>query len=399
MATLDWLQLSLTDGLGPTLTARLVERAGSAEAAAQSSIALLRTVEGIGTARATKIHASLIASRDGAMRELERAAKIGARVVTLDDEEYPLLLRHVPAPPTLLYVMGRFESRDVYGVAIVGSRKCSVYGREVAEKFAAGIAGTGASVVSGGARGIDAAAHKGAMIPREGRTIAVLGSALDVPYPPEHVGLFAQIRERGGAVVSEFPMGTPPTPDNFPRRNRIISGLSRGTLVVEADVRSGALITARYAVEEHQRPVFAIPGRIDNPLSAGPHKLLKDGAILVERFGDLLDQLGPLPQSMYDAPATPRPSHGEPSDADLFSGTTEMPASAVAPAPAPEGPPVSAAQSKILDALKTNRTLHVDQLAEQTGMPVSDVLKELTLLSLRGHVKRVDGQTYAIRTR
>ncbi|MFT3789184.1 MAG: DNA-processing protein DprA [Tepidisphaeraceae bacterium] len=382
MPLIDWLRLSLTDGLGPVLTARLVERAGSASAAVEASVSLLRTIEGVGTSKASSIHASLVASHDVALKELERCERARAKVICLDDEIYPPLLRNIAggAPP-VLYMTGTIEPRDVHAVAIVGSRKCSVYGREMAEKFASGLAGVGVTVVSGGARGVDAHAHRGAMLPRDGRTIAVIGCGVDIAYPPEHAELFASISDGRGAVLSEFPLGTLPTPENFPRRNRLISGLTRGTLVVEADIRSGALITARYAADDHNRPVFAIPGRVDNPLSAGPHKLIRDGAILVERFSEVLDNLGPLPEAIV-APAQADPMHTP----SLFE--PEPSKSKVA------GPALSATQQKIVDALDANPS-SIDQLVERTGLEAAIILRELTMLSLRGTVKRVDGQSYA----
>src|SRR5439155_14814585 len=202
-----------------------------------------------------------------------------------------------PDPPAVLYVKGALEPRDLNSVAMVGSRRCSFYGREQSERFAALLAGAGITIVSGGARGIDSAAHRGAMSHPQGRTIAVLGCGVDVVYPPENANLFEEIATRG-ALISEYPLGTPPLKDNFPRRNRIVSGLSRGVLVVEADERSGALITTQQAIEDHSRPVFAIPGRIDNPLSAGPHTLIRDGAVLTESITQILDNLGPLPEGI-----------------------------------------------------------------------------------------------------
>ncbi|HQY88805.1 MAG TPA: DNA-processing protein DprA, partial [Tepidisphaeraceae bacterium] len=287
MSKLAWLRIALTDGLGPVLSARLIEASGSVDAACDASLKLLKSIEGIGSKRAETIHQSLIASRDGAVRELEQADKLGVKIVSLSEQDYPTLLKSIPAAPPVLWTRGEFLDRDMNGIGIVGSRKCSVYGREQSERFGAGLAGIGMTIVSGGARGVDTHAHRGAMIPANGRTIAVLGCGVDIAYPPENEKLLAQITERG-AVVSDFPLNTPPVAENFPRRNRLISGLARGVLVIEADVKSGALITARYANEEHNRPVFAIPGRVDNPLSAGPHRLIRDGAKLVECADDNL---------------------------------------------------------------------------------------------------------------
>jgi DNA protecting protein DprA len=226
--------------------------------------------------------------------ELAKCTELAVALLCPDDDAYPALLKEIPDPPAVLYVRGAFEPRDLNAVAIVGSRKCSYYGREQAERFAALLAGAGFSVISGGARGIDSAAHRGAMSHAHGRTIAVLGSGIDVPYPPENAPLFEEIAKRG-AVVSEYPLGTPPLKDNFPRRNRIVSGMSRGVLVIEADIKSGALITARQACDDHSRPVFALPGRVDNALSDGPHLLIRDGAVLTTKLEDIIENLGPLP--------------------------------------------------------------------------------------------------------
>lgn len=391
MSLLAWLTLSLTDGLGPILSRRLVDAFGNADDAAKANANQLRAIESIGTAKSSSIAASLVKARDEAARELDRAAAMNVEIITLDDERYPLLLKTIHGPPSLLYLKGKLEPRDVHAVAIVGSRKCSVYGREQAERFGANLAGIGMTVVSGGARGIDTHAHKGALVPKNGRTIAVLGCGVDVVYPPENVALFDQIVAAGGAILSEFPLGTPPTAENFPRRNRIVSGMSRGVLVVEADVKSGALITAKYAME-HERVVFAMPGRIDNPLSAGPHALIRDGAVLVENVSNVLDNLGPLPDA--ESPTAQR-------SACLFD---TPPAVRVDPSPravapsAPSRPALSDRQQAIVDSLR-GETLDVDTIAERVSLAPHQVLGELTMLTLRGAVERVDGQKFSLRSR
>jgi DNA processing protein len=374
-----WLQLALTDGIGPIRARRLVDAAGGVEAAASASPALLRTVEGIGTASAGKIYESLRGSGAAADAELERARRMGIRIICPDDESYPPLLRTTPDPPLTLYVKGGFEARDLNGLAIVGSRKCSFYGREQAERFAALLAGAGFTVTSGGARGIDSAAHRGAMSHPHGRTVAVLGSGVDVPYPPENDSLFEQIARRG-AVVSEFPLGTPPNRENFPRRNRVVSGMSRGVLVIEADEKSGALITARVACDDHDRPVFALPGKVDNPLSAGPHLLIRDGATLVAKLEHILEGLGPVPQIAM-----------EPSLFPVESTATEV----AAPAVEVIRTGLSDRQALVLSHLSADPT-SVDVVIERTELPAHVVLQELTFLSLKGRVRRVDGQTFAL---
>jgi DNA processing protein len=382
-----WLQLALTDGIGPILARRLTERAGDIAGACNASVALLRSVEGIGTAKAGGIHESLRGAASAAASELERARRMGISIICPDDEAYPVLLRTTPDPPLVLYVKGTLEPRDLNALAIVGSRKCSFYGREQAERFAALLAGAGFTIISGGARGIDSAAHRGAMSHPQGRTIAVLGSGVDVPYPPENDSLFEQIARRG-AVVSEFPLGTPPNRENFPRRNRVVSGMSRGVIVVEADEKSGALITARVACDDHDRPVFALPGRVDNPLSAGPHLLIRDGAALVTKLEDVLEALGPVPQPAMEAGLFPEPEPG--SDQRGISAPSDFRSQVVGQ------PGLSERQRLILAGLGTDGA-NVDAIVERTGLPAHVVLQELTFLSLKGQVRRVDGQTYSPR--
>jgi DNA processing protein len=369
-----WLQLALTEGIGPVLTARIIEAAGSAEAACESDESLLQRVDGIGAGKSAPIVQALRRARDEVDAELARASKSGATIVCREDDAYPALLREIPDPPPVLYVRGSLEPRDLNALAIVGSRRCSFYGREQAERFAALLAGAAITVVSGGARGIDSAAHRGALSASHGRTVAVLGSGLDVPYPPENSGLFAQIAQRG-AIVSEYPMGTPPMAENFPRRNRIVSGMSRGVLVVEADERSGALITARQACDDHGRPVFALPGRVDNKLSAGPHRLIRDGATLVTSLEEILEGLGPLPQSVCedDVRTTPQ-TVAEPD------------------------PSISAEQQVILSTLD-GEALDAETIVERSSLPAQVVFRELTFLTLKGMVRRVDAQHFARRGR
>jgi DNA processing protein len=372
MSDHHWLQLSLAAGLGPVLIRRLVDRAGSAEAACAMKANDLREIEGIGTAKSASIAESLRQAADDVPEQLDAAQRLGASILTPDSPEYPDLLKQIYDPPVVLFCRGTFEPRDLLAVAIVGSRRCSIYGREQAERFGSLLAGVGITVISGGARGVDSAAHRGALRHPAGRTFAVLGSGLDQPYPRENAPLFDQLATRG-CVISEHPFGTPPEAQNFPRRNRIISGLSRGVLVIEADERSGALITARVAADDHNRPVFAIPGRIDNPMASGTNRIIRDGATLVTKLDDILAELGPLPDSIL---ATESPQT-----------VADTPRAVSAPSS------LTPTQSQILAALSAD-PVTIDQLVESTSLDAGTLLRELTFLSLKALVRRADGQTF-----
>lgn len=220
--------------------------------------------------------------------ELEKSRKAGVKIVTYLDEDYPLALRQIFSPPLVLYIKGEYIAEDQLALAIVGSRKPSIYGRMTAEKLSGELVRRNITVVSGLARGIDTCAHRGAL-KGKGRTIAVLGSGLGRLYPPENEKLAGEISENG-LVVSEFPYDCPPSPANFPRRNRLVSGFSLGIVVVEAAKKSGALITANFGLEQG-REIFAVPGKINSPTSAGTHRLIKDGAKIVSKVEDILEEL------------------------------------------------------------------------------------------------------------
>jgi DNA processing protein len=308
---------------------------------------------------------------------LAQVQQAGARLIALGDPDYPRALSHIPDPPPLLWVRGAFEERDALALAIVGSRRCTTYGREQADRFAAGLAVAGVTIVSGGAYGIDAAAHEAAlrMHGAGGRTIAVIGSGLARPYPKEHAPLFDKIvAEQAGAVVSELPMTFPPSAKNFPRRNRIISGLALGTLLIEAADKSGALITARLCNDEHGRELMAWPGRVDSDASEGCHKAIREGwATLVTSVGEVLSQLGEAGQMLRVATGEVAPSKkgGEAQTATLFDT-------------------FNAEQKKIMAVLDRSRAL--DEVVAATGLPVQRVQVELTMLEIRGAVKRSGGK-------
>ncbi len=376
MALRHWLQLALTEGIGPILIGRLVEATGNVEAACAASGALLRSVEGIGSVKSNEISEALRRAEKEVDAELARCEAAGVNLICREDGEYPELLKSISDPPVVLYVRGTLEARDLNAVGVVGSRRCSNYGREQAVRFGAVLAGAGVGVVGGGGRGIESAAHRGAIAATEGRTIAVLGCGVDVAYPPENKALFEEISQRG-AVISEFAMESPPLKENFPRRNRIISGMSRGILVVEADIRSGALITARLAGEDHGRPVFALPGRVDNAMSAGPHELIRDGATLVRGLEDILDGLGPLPHGAVVGETAETPVVGEPKRVEaVIAGTEE--------------------QDRIMCCVN-EEPVSVDDIIARSELDAEIVLRELTMMSLRGMVRRVEGQKYVKR--
>lgn len=372
------LTLLLTPGLGPTLVGRCVEAFGSAESAVAATGQRLGGIRGISPDRAGELKRKIDSvTRDGAVdRELEEAHRVGAQLIARRDPAYPKLLQHIPDPPPLLWVRGELREDDALGLGIVGSRKCSHYGREQADRFAAQCATSGLCIISGGAYGVDIAAHR-ATLRVKGRTVAVIGSGLGVPYPKDHVPVFDQIVNEGaGAVVSELPMSVGPKPENFPRRNRIISGMSLGVLVVEAAKRSGALITARLCVEEHGRECMAIPGRVDAPASAGCHQIIRDGwATLVTCASDVLDQLGEAGQILKadsnDSPNQSTSGQAAMNNGSLFDQTA------------------SDSQKKIVEALDEPRSL--DQLVSWTGFPAGPVQADLTMLEIRGVIQRKGG--------
>jgi len=288
---IDVLRLHLIPGVGPRTSTVLLERFGSATAALQASGPELLGVEGIGP----KLSVAITRARhdDSGAKELARCRELGIGLLLRGTEGYPKELLETPDPPAVLYCRGAYVPRDALAVAIVGTRKCSTYGRQIAERLAGALGRAGVTIVSGLARGIDAAAHSAALR-AGGRTIAVCATGLRNVYPPENVDLAAEI-SRQGCVLTEAPLERTASPGIFPQRNRIISGLSLGVIVVEADRNSGSLSTAKHAREQN-RDVFAVPGQIDNPRSHGCHDLIRDGATLVRSADDVLEALGPLMQ-------------------------------------------------------------------------------------------------------
>ena len=381
------LALTLTEGFGQATIARCIDTFGSAETALGATVDELSRLDQVAAQRARRLRKALDDTLHNGVVQTERELieTHGVHLIALDDEEYPTLLKHIPDPPALLWVRGRMVKEDALALGIVGSRRCSHYGREQADRFASLCAQSGLCIVSGGARGIDGAAHRAALRV-VGRTIAVIGSGLAQPYPHDHKELFDQIADGtsgsnasgatsgaisgGGAVISEFPMATPPNAQNFPRRNRIISGLSLGVLVIEAALRSGALITARLAVEEHHRELMAVPGRVDVASSAGCHKILREGwATLVTSPADVFDALGEAGEMLKAGLQQPSPED-QPQSTSQDIGLTNP-------------------QQTIVDAIKGPSSL--DQLVAWTGLPVHQVQSELTMLEVRGAIRREGG--------
>lgn len=284
-----WLALNFVPGVGAIFIKRLLDRFQTPEAVFQASMKELLEVEGLGVKVASEIRKG--PSEQAVKKELSSLEKSGGRIITLKDEVYPPRLRDIYDPPALLYLKGELKKEDELAVSIVGSRKTTPYGRWITEKISQTLVRYGVTIVSGMARGVDSVAHWGA-ISGGGRTLAVLGCGVDVVYPPENRNLFSKIIEQG-AVLSEFPMGSPPEGGHFPKRNRIISGLSMGVVVVQAGPDSGSLITANFALEQG-REVFAIPGNVGADGSRGTNRLIKDGAKLVESSEDILEEI--LPQ-------------------------------------------------------------------------------------------------------
>ncbi len=290
-----WLKLIRADEVGPVTFAKLIKHFGSVDAALGASVSELSKIDGIGFKTAERI----AASRDkfDVAGELKLAEKVGVWIINLDDERYPVVLKRIYDPPPVLYVKGTLTREDNLCISIVGTRRCSLYGQEQASRFAHFLSSAGFTIVSGMARGIDTAAHQGALS-AGGRTIAVQGCGLANIFPPENKNLFELIA-RSGACISELPLRYEPLSENFPPRNRIIAGLSLGTIVVESPLNSGAMITAKAAMD-YNREVMAVPGKIDSPLSKGAHKLIKEGAKLIESVEDVMEALGYIGEQLAD---------------------------------------------------------------------------------------------------
>ena len=373
---IEWIALNMTPGVGPRAATKLLERFGSAAAvfhARRTELESLRlkpeTTESI---IKREFH-------EKAEAELALVKQIGGDVLILDDGSYPNLLREIDDPPPVLYVKGDWQACfDQPCVGVIGSRMCSTYGENASEMIARDLASRGITIVSGLARGIDSAAHRGAMS-GNGRTVAVMGTGIDSVYPKENNGLVREILSSGGCLVSQFPLGTPPLKDNFPYRNRIISGLSLGVLIVEASERSGSLITARLAMEQN-REVMAVPGNITSGNSFGTNYLIKSGAKLVQQWQDVVAE---LPSDISAAILPPKIDKAAP---DVTERQPEfMPAD------------MTENERKVWASLTPDEPTHIDTLLETSGLSFGDLNSVLVSLDIRDLIRVLPGKHYARR--
>lgn len=383
----EWLTLALVPGVGTTLFVRLLARFHTPHDVLRASEAALQDVVGPKLAQRIRNYRDAVD-----IAEQERLLDLyGASLVTMDDPAYPRALAEVYDPPLVVFTRGDLREEHQYAVGIVGTRTPSPYGHRIAKKLARELAARGITVVSGLATGIDTAAHEGAL-EAGGQTIAVLGCGVDVVYPQENAALMHEIAQRG-CVLSSFFMGVKPSKGHFPFRNRIISGLAMGVIVVEAPPTSGALITARYAIEQG-REVFAVPGHIGDRNSMGPHSLLRDGAKLVETVEDALVELD-LPASLRVA--TARAPHDAPITSAYAPQSPARAATAVEAAPRVQTAPrvgVSDIERDVLASLAPTGSF-VDEIALACRIPVSEALSTLTMLELKGLAQQFSGKRFA----
>jgi DNA processing protein len=316
-------------------------------------------------------------------RELERLDKAGVSAFNWNDSGYPALLKQIPDPPPVLYVKGKIEPEDQRSIALVGTRKATPYGKEAAQVLAADLSRSGISVVSGLARGIDTVAHKAALSVG-GRTLAVMASGVDYIYPRENKQLAREIAETG-ALISEHPLGVRPDARQFPRRNRLMSGMTLGTLVVEAGRGSGAIWTVRHALEQ-DREVFCIPGSIFSPASSGPNQLIQEGAKLVMNYQDILQEMNL--NTIYNLPLQAKPARRKREAPPAKAATNQIPLK-------PAAPELVGDEKTLFDQI-SYEPIHIDQICRGAGLPVHVVSSTLTIMELNGLVKQVPGMQYVL---
>ncbi|HUW19733.1 MAG TPA: DNA-processing protein DprA [Sedimentisphaerales bacterium] len=369
----QWLKLARADNVGPVTFAKLIRHFGSVDQALGASVSELTKIDGIGFKTAQEI--ALTRDKFDAAAELELAEELGVWVMHFSDGRYPPVLKQIYDPPPVLYIKGSLTRQDNLAIAIVGSRRCSLYGQEQASRLAHLLGSAGFTICSGMARGIDTAAHQGALA-AGGRTIAVQGCGLANIFPPENKRLFELIAE-SGACMSELPLRYEPLSENFPPRNRIIAGLALGTIVVEAGLHSGALITARAALENN-REVMAVPGKIDSPLSKGSHQLIKEGAKLVESVEDVMEALGYIGDQLHEHATNAAEKATERMETPLFDVSQLS---------------LSDNEKRIYECLNTE-PMHIEQIIGETSLEPGRINAGLISLRLKGLIKQLPGSLY-----
>ena len=366
-ASLDWLSLSMTPGLGSRFTGKLLRQFGSPAGIFRASLTELEAC------RLPSVPARAIQSHSAhkeAEAELARVRALGCRLLNWDEPEYPQRLLEIYDPPPLLYVRGDVSVLNRHSISMVGTRRPTPYGNQVAERLGRDLAGRGLTIVSGMARGVDSSAHHGACQATNGATVGVLGTGVDVIYPKENKKLFGEVEKRG-ALISEFPLGTHPAPENFPIRNRIVAGMSLGIMVVQGAQYSGSLITARLGME-FGREVYGVPGNITADISFAPNQLIKQGAKLVTSWEDVVEEL----PTEIRAELFPVESSTREERASLFTAA------------------LSPIEKKIFSLLSEDESIHMDELVEKAELTSSEVLAALCEMEMKGTVRQMPGKQF-----
>lgn len=365
--SLSWLALRLTPGLGARLTGKLLRQFGGPDEIFRASLTELEGCQ-LPAAAAQAVFGKN-AFRE-AEKELAEVRKAGIRLVTWEETEYPRLLTQIYDPPPLLYVGGNVELLSRHAISMVGTRRPTPYGNQIAERLARDLAERGLVIVSGLARGIDSSAHRGACAAARGGTIGVLGSGIDVIYPKENRKLFEEVEKRG-AIVTEFPLGTHPAPENFPVRNRIVAGMGLGVIVVQGAQYSGSLITSRLAME-FGREVYGIPGNVTEPMSFAPNQLIKQGAKLATNWQEVVEELPTeVRAELFPVEATTAAER-----ASLFEGS------------------LSPTEKRLFELIRVEEPVHVDELVEKTGLSSSETLAALCEMEMRGVIRQMPGKQF-----
>jgi DNA processing protein len=365
---LGWLALGLVPGLGSRNGAKLLATFGEPDAIFRASLTELEAL-GLGAETAQAIHSREPLRK--AETELKRVQALGCQLITWNDAAYPRLLREIYDPPTMLYLRGNAAALKQPAVAIVGTRRPTTYGNQMSERLGRDLAARKLAIVSGLARGIDTLAHRGALASGTGMTIGVLGCGIDVVYPKENKKLFEQMAGGNGAILTELPTGTPPTPGNFPVRNRIIAGLALGVVVVEGTEHSGSLITARLGME-FGREVYGVPGNATQPTSYGPHQLIKQGAKLVTGWQDVVEELPTAVRAELEPVET----------ATAAERATLVTESLFGP------------QQTLYEMLEADTPRHIDELVDQSGLSSSETLAALFDLEMKGYIRQLPGKQF-----